>query len=151
LYQAALRSQPVHAIEHVCLLGTALLFWRAALIHRGRGHLSYAGAIAYVFSMALQSSVLGVVIACSRPWYAAYAAYTTAWGMTPAEDQQIAGLIMWIPAGAIYLLMVVLLIVRWTVAAERNAERSEHACARGAPLQTTTPVGGQLAGGAEEL
>ncbi len=125
LYQAALRNEDIHALEHACLLGTALLFWYVLAEQTGRRHRQYGPAIVYVLTMGLQSSILGVVIAFSRPWYPAYAATTALWHLTPAEDQQIAGLTMWIPAGAIYLLAVLALVVRWILADETAAVRSE--------------------------
>lgn len=125
LYQAALRNENIHAIEHACLLGTALLFWHVLAEQTGRRHRHYGAAIVYLLTMGLQSSVLGVAIAFSRPWYPAYAATTALWQLTPAEDQQIAGLTMWIPAGAIYLVAVLALIVRWIAADEADAIRRE--------------------------
>lgn len=130
LYQAALHSENIHAVEHACLLVTALLFWYVLIGPGGRRRCGYAPAVAYLLAMAVQSSVLGVVLAFSQPWYPAYAASAAAWHLTPAEDQQIAGLIMWIPAGAIYLIAVLALIVRWLDADERDARRRERSGAR---------------------
>jgi putative membrane protein len=124
-YQAALRSNGLHAFEHVCLLATALLFWYVLIGAGGRQRCGYAAAVAYLLAMGAQSSVLGVVLAFSQPWYPAYAPSVAAWHLTLAQDQQIAGLIMWIPAGAIYLIAVLLLIVRWLTAEERAARRRE--------------------------
>jgi cytochrome c oxidase assembly factor CtaG len=72
--------------------------------------------------MALQSTALGIAIAFSpSPWYGAYATTTATWGLTPIEDQQIAGLIMWIPAGAIYLAAALLVLGRMLVQQEEHA------------------------------
>ncbi len=133
LYQAALRDVNVHALEHAFLLGTALLFWYVLAEQTGRRRRQYGPAIVYVLTMGLQSSILGVVIAFSRPWYPAYAATTALWHLTPAEDQQIAGLTMWIPAGALYLFAVLALIVRWFAADEAAAARIERPELRSCP------------------
>ncbi len=125
LYQAALRDGTIHAIEHFCLLGTALLFWYVLAEQTGRRRRRYGMAIVYVLTMGLQSSILGVLIAFSQPWYPAYTATTALWHLTPAEDQQIAGLTMWIPAGVIYLLAVLALIVRWIGTDEAAAAHTE--------------------------
>ncbi|HZU78143.1 MAG TPA: cytochrome c oxidase assembly protein [Dehalococcoidia bacterium] len=113
LFDAALRSEPVHAAEHLCFVLTASLFWWTALQPRGRRRLSAALATPYIIAMALQSTVLGVLLTVSAaPWYA-YSSATAAWGLTPNQDQQIAGLVMWIPGGVIYLAAACALFVSW--------------------------------------
>ncbi|MDQ6669365.1 MAG: cytochrome c oxidase assembly protein [Chloroflexota bacterium] len=101
LYEAALRSRGVHILEHVSFLGTAVLFWWAVVYGARVGHRS---GVVYVFGLALESSILGALLAFSpTAWYAAHATTTGAWGMTPLDDQQVAGLIMWVPGGSVYL------------------------------------------------
>jgi putative membrane protein len=131
LFQAALRNQAVHSVEHLCLLGTALLFWYVLINRCGRRRFGYGAAVAYVFAAAFQCSILGIYMAFSSPWYPAYAATAALWRLTPAQDQQIAGLLMWIPSGIVYLLAGLGLFARWIGAAEREAERREaHALVR---------------------
>ena len=68
----------------------------------------------YVFAMGTQSGVLGAFLTFApTPWYPAYAARGAAWGFTPLEDQQLAGLIMWVPAGLLYLHVAVFLFMAW--------------------------------------
>jgi putative membrane protein len=54
------------------------------------------------------------------PWYAAYARTTTPWGLEPLADQQLAGVIMWVPAGGAYLAAALALFVAWVRATERE-------------------------------
>ncbi len=115
-YEAALRNQAIHSFEHLSLLGTAYVFWYVALRGRRGARLSYGAAIVFLFTAAAQCSIFGILITVSPPWYPAYEVSTAAWSLTPAQDQQIAGLIMWIPAGAIYLLAALALLARWTLA-----------------------------------
>jgi putative membrane protein len=62
----------------------------------------------------LQSSILGALLAFSpTPWYTAHLATTQQWGLSPLDDQQVAGLIMWIPGGAIYLAAALGLFAAW--------------------------------------
>lgn len=125
LYEWALESDLAHAVEHAAFFGTALLFW-AAILHRHRGRASYGPAILYVFTMALQSALLGALITfASTPWYANYSTTTTAWGMTPLEDQQLAGAIMWAPAGLVYVIVVVALMAASLRSMERRIEQGE--------------------------
>jgi putative membrane protein len=125
LYQAALRSEFVHAIEHVCLFGTAILFWRTIFPSGKSGRLSYGTRVLYVFAMGTQSGVLGALLTFApTPWYPAYAASVAAWGFTPLEDQQLAGLIMWVPAGLVYLHVAVFLFMTWLQVEKRLASPS---------------------------
>jgi putative membrane protein len=126
LYQAALQSAQVHAAEHASFLATALLFWWALGYPGRRGRLNPGAGVLYVFAMGLQSSLLGALIAFApTPWYPAYAVTTQPWGLTPLEDQQLAGLIMWVPAGLIYVLAALILFGAWLSTAGRGSLRPE--------------------------
>jgi cytochrome c oxidase assembly factor CtaG len=123
LYQAALRDPVVHALEHACFLGSALLFWWVLPLHGREHRMSYGAGVLYVFTTALHSSILGVLLTFSTSvWYADYAVTAPLWGVTPLEDQQLAGLIMWIPAGVFYLIAVLALLAAWLHAMERRSQ-----------------------------
>lgn len=108
LYGAALRDERVHVLEHVTFLLTALLFWSVLTDRRPRHRLSVGAGTLYLFAAALQCTMLGALMALAhRAWYVAHYGTTAAWGLTPLEDQQIAGLIMWIPAGMAYLVALI--------------------------------------------
>ncbi|HEY7064795.1 MAG TPA: cytochrome c oxidase assembly protein [Chloroflexota bacterium] len=125
-YQAALASPPVHALEHTTLLASALLFWWTVLHPAHAGRLAYGPGVLYVFTAGVQSGLLGVLLTFARtPWYPAYAASEAAWGLTPLEDQQLAGLLMWVPGSLAHLLAAAGLFVAWLSAAEREARRQE--------------------------
>jgi cytochrome c oxidase assembly factor CtaG len=122
LFQATLTSELAHACQHLSFFGTALYFWWA-LLHGHQKLQDYGVAVLAVFTTALHSSLLGALLTLApTPWYAVYA-HTAAWGLTPLEDQQLGGLIMWIPAGAIYLLAALTLSVELLHAAERQGIR----------------------------
>src|SRR5213079_1742686 len=122
LYQAALGSAAIHAAEHICFLGTACLFWWA-LIHGRYGRLGYGMAAVFVFVTGVHSEVLGALLTFApRVWYPLYAARSSAAGLDPLEDQQLAGLIMWIPFGVILLILGLGLFAAWLGAAERRAK-----------------------------
>jgi len=124
-YEASLASEWMHALQHASFLGTALLFWWA-LVHGREGRMGYGASVLYLFATAMHSGGLGALLTFApRPWYAAYDATTAAWGLTPLEDQQLAGLIMWIPAGASYLVAALLLLAAWMRESERRASRWE--------------------------
>jgi putative membrane protein len=89
-------------------------------------------AVFYLFATAMHSGALGALLTFApSPWYPAYEGATAAWGLTPLEDQQLAGLIMWIPAGLSYLVAGLALTAAWLREAERrNARWQERALLR---------------------
>ncbi|MBV9879040.1 MAG: cytochrome c oxidase assembly protein [Gemmatirosa sp.] len=102
-YETAVRHPLVHVVEHASFFATALLFWHVLAGRRARRHLGPGIAALYLFAAALQSTALGALLTvATRPWYGVHLATTGPWGLTPLEDQQLAGLIMWIPAGLAY-------------------------------------------------
>jgi putative membrane protein len=102
LYEAALADGRVHALQHLSFFGTAVLFWWG-IAHGRYGRLGYGAAVLYVFTTAMHSGVLGALLTLApSPWYPAYAHTLAGAGLTPLEDQQLAGLIMWVPAGLIF-------------------------------------------------
>ena len=88
LFEATLRSDWVHSLQHMSFLGTGLLFWWALL--RGRaGRIGSPAAVLYLFTTSVHTTVLGALLTfSSRAWYPLYAPATAAWGLTPLEDQQ---------------------------------------------------------------
>src|SRR5436309_8536824 len=120
LYQATLESDAVHAVQHLSFFGSATLFWWA-LIHGRYGRMGYGVAVFYVFATAMHSGVLGALITFApRLWYPIYADRTAAWGLLPLEDQQLAGLLMWVPAGVIFILLGLARFAAWLGEAERR-------------------------------
>jgi putative membrane protein len=126
-YQATLESELAHSLQHASFLVTALLFWWALL--RGRGsRMRHGASVLYLFTTLLHTGALGALLAFSTTlWYPAYGATTGPWGLTPLEDQQLAGLIMWIPASLSYLVAALWLVTEWLREAERRVLRRERA------------------------
>jgi putative membrane protein len=125
LYQATLVSNTVHALQHASFLGSALLFWWA-LLHGKHGRAGYGMAVLAIFTTAIHSSILGAILTLAPvPLYPAYTATTTAWGLLPIQDQQLAGLIMWVPAGVLYTLAGLAFLAAWLREAERRTLRRE--------------------------
>jgi putative membrane protein len=113
LFDATLQSEWMHAAQHTCFFGTALLFWWT-LVHKHAERLGYGGAILYVFTTAVHTSVLGALLTFSpHAWYAPYAHTAPLWGLTGIQDQQIGGLIMWIPAGTLLTVVALVLLAKW--------------------------------------
>ncbi len=122
LYDAALANPFLHAVEHASLLGTAWLFWRSVIGPRSPGRVPGGLGVLLVFGMAMQSVLLSLLLTFARaPWYAGYATTTAPWGLEPLADQQLAGVIMWIPAGLVYLGAALALLATWIRTAERDS------------------------------
>jgi len=121
-YGWALANEGVHALEHSCFFITALMFWSLVIEPFGRRRLDYGSTLIFVATLGVQNGLLGALLTLAgHPFYRAHFATTAAWGLTPLEDQQLAGVIMWIPASLIHLTSLVLLFVLWMQHAEREA------------------------------
>ena len=120
-YDATLDNQLLHVLEHASFLVTAVLFWQVVVGVRGAARVSGGLGVLLVFAMAMQSVFLSVLLTFARtPWYSGYAATTAPWGLDPLTDQRLAGVIMWIPAGGIYLVVALALLVTWIRATEHE-------------------------------
>lgn len=122
LYQAAVRSDFVHSAQHISFLFSAILFWWT-LIHGRYGRMGYGVGVFYVFSTAVHSSILGALLTFgTQLWYPIYAQRTALWNLTPLEDQQMGGLIMWVPAGVVFVIVGLALFAAWLGEAERRVK-----------------------------
>jgi putative membrane protein len=105
LFDGALQSEGLHILQHTSFLGTALFFWWAVLGHDPRGRYGAGHSFAYLFTTMLHTSALGALLALApTPWYAPYVDTTVAYGFDPVQDQQLGGLVMWVPAGLAYVI-----------------------------------------------
>lgn len=124
-FELTLRDEGVHALQHATFFGTAALFWWT--IVRGRyGRAGYGMAVLFVFATATHTSILGVLFTVgTRVVYPLYASRATAIDIDPVADQQLAGLVMWIPAGTILVLAALALFVAWLGEAGRRVAAAE--------------------------
>jgi len=112
LFDAALDNEVLHWLQHFSFFLTGLFFWWAILNGRLRER-GYGAAIFYLFATALHSGFLGILLTFApEPLYAGQSA-AAAWGLTALEDQQLAGLLMWIPAGLVYAAAALALMAVW--------------------------------------
>lgn len=120
LYQATLRSDWVHAAQHLSFLLTAVLFW-SALYGVGRSIMGYGAATIYVFGTAVHCSALGALLTFSTVlWYPVYATTTAHWGLTPLEDQQLGGVLMWVPSSIVFIAIGMVLFAKWLSESDRR-------------------------------
>jgi putative membrane protein len=124
LFRAALQNPLVHILQHSCFFGSALAYWWT--VFGGRPRNPTGSAVASLFTTMLHTSALGALLTFApSPWYAA--GDTRAFGLSALEDQQLGGLIMWIPGGMAYMIAGLSIIGRWLAPLAVRGSRSESA------------------------
>jgi cytochrome c oxidase assembly factor CtaG len=119
-YEAAAGDEWVHVLEHVCFLGSALMLWWAALLSARTSALGVGTGIFLLFTTACQDGLLGALLVFSpRPLYGFYAEAAHLLGRDPLADQQLAGVIMWLVGGMIYLCAALALAWKFLLPAGR--------------------------------
>lgn len=112
-YEAALIDPLVHDAQHLSFLAAACVYWRP-LLNPLRPCVHPLLGVASLFATSLLAMLLGILLALSPVvWYAAYGSRPTAWGVSSLEDQQLAGLIMWMPACLVYPALAAVTLGRW--------------------------------------
>lgn len=112
-YEAAVRHDGLHALEHATLVGVSALLW-SAVLDRRRHPLAVPAAVALLFATGLQGAALGAILTLAPdPLYGVHEASAPLWGLSIVEDQQLAGVLMWVPPGLVYLAVVGYLLAQW--------------------------------------
>lgn len=121
LFDRALDSLGWHIVQHACFVASSFLFWSAMLARGEHGRFGTAAACLFLTSMI--GGALGALMTfASSPWYAPYARMgLTGLGLDPVADQQLAGLVMWIPGGLVHAGAALYCFYRWLGAERRHA------------------------------
>lgn len=130
LFNAALANDALHIFQHLSFLVTGSIFWWPILAPLHSHRLQPLPAIAYLFSACTACSLLGAVLTFTAP--GRYPAYLnpagdaatirmirTGWGLDPQTDQQLGGMLMWVPGCLVYLTAIVTRVVRWYATPEK--------------------------------
>src|SRR5262249_48113347 len=114
MYELALRSQPVHAVEHACFLLTGIFFWWPIVQPSpSRPHWPRWAMIPYLFLADFQNTALAAyLIFCDRVVYSTYANAPRISGMSSLQDQAAARSIMWVPGSIVFLVAVGVITVQ---------------------------------------
>jgi len=107
-YAAALASDPLYWLMQASLFLPALLFWRA--VFAASAPAAAAGLLAFMAQMGLLGALLSFA---PTALYSPHAFTPFSWGLTPLQDQQLGGLIMWAPASMLYLVAALARLYRW--------------------------------------
>jgi putative membrane protein len=120
LYQAAIDSDFIHALQHLSFVLSGVLFW-SALFGAGRSTMTYGAGVLYVFGTAAHCSALGALLTFSSViWYPIYVNRTELWHLSPLQDQQLGGLLMWVPSGVVFILIGIWLFAKWLAASDQR-------------------------------
>jgi cytochrome c oxidase assembly factor CtaG len=120
-FQWAAERESTRLLEHATILFASFLFWSVALSERGQDWLSYGARALMVMTAAVATDLPGVIMVfspraiCTMPGEDA-----VRWGLTALQDQQIAGLLMWVPANIVFFGIATWLFARWISTADRR-------------------------------
>lgn len=128
-YNAALDHDAVHALEHATMLGSALAFW-APVVRPRRTH-GGVGVVLLFVSLIASGILAALMVFAPTTWYAHPP--TAAWGLTPLEDQQVAGAVMWVVGGSLYVIAGAIVLMHWLRTDEEATARHDRHLDR-APL-----------------
>ena len=124
-YNAALESEAMHALEHLTMFAAALIFWWPIIGPAPvRSRMAHPLRFLYLFLALFQNVILGAILTFAvGPVYFYYDGAPAHWGVTSAQDQQLGGVLMWIPGTMMYFAALALLFFGWLEQEERRASR----------------------------
>jgi putative membrane protein len=100
-YAATFAATTIYWAMHATLFGSGIVLWRELIDHPPR-HIALVLAVGLLTSM--QMGLLGAVLALARrPLFYPHFLTTQAWGLTPLQDQQLGGTLMWVPGILLFL------------------------------------------------
>jgi putative membrane protein len=122
LYGIMMRDHNVHIATHIIFMVSAvLLWWPACQCAPGRPQLSGPGKMFYLFLITLPMMPVAAFISLATdllyPWYAVA---PRVFGLTPVADQEIGGLIMWVPGNAVLWVAITVIFFRWAMSQEKK-------------------------------
>ncbi len=119
-YNAAMANHNIHILEHLMFMAAAVLMWWPFLSPLPElPRLAYPGQMLYCFLTTLPMSVVAVYISMAdHILYPAYASAPRLWGLSPMVDQQIGGLIMWIPGSTVFYAIMTVVFFKWVARGE---------------------------------
>lgn len=134
-FEAALRHEAVHALEHLTLLGTGLLAWWPLL---GRlpewPRLAPPAQLLYLFLCTVPMTAVAAPIAMAEGvLYPFYEGTGAGWPLSPRMDQELAGVLMWVGGTVGYLVAGTVVFFRWAAGEEREDRGPGAAALSGKP------------------
>ena len=126
LYELALRERGIHILEHLMFLVAALIMWWPILgMLPEMPRPPYIGQMVYLFVQPTVPAILGAIITFSDGvLYEWYAQAPRIWDISAHSDQQVGGIIMWVPGGLAFLLTLAVVFLIW--ASQEESEDRRH-------------------------
>ena len=144
LYNTAMEYHPVHIVQHLMFMSASVIMWWPFLSPLPElPRLAYPGQMLYCFLMVIPMSIVAIYIAMAdHVLYPAYSIAPRVWGLTPMMDQQIGGLIMWVPGGLLFYVVMTFVFFKW---AGKDTDTTEGAQVdwrpnRSSPRQVASPA-----------
>ncbi len=126
LYNATLENQTIHILEHLTFIIFGLCYWWPIFSpSKDLPPLPIGGQIFYLFLSGMPSVLLGAGLTFTPPLYAPYITAPRIWGISAATDQQLGGLIMWVPVSIFYIVIMSVLFIRWMLQQEAKQQAEE--------------------------
>lgn len=126
LYDATLENETIHIFEHLTFIVFGILSWWPILSPSPRlPRLSLGGQVLYIFLNGMPAVLLGAGLTFMPPLYTPYLAAPLVWGISHAVDQQLGGLIMWVPVNIFYIIIMSVLFIRWMQKQEAKQVEAE--------------------------
>ena len=125
MYDLSLRGREIHILEHLIFLVAAVIMWWPILgAMRELPRASYPVQMLYLFLLPTVSAVMGAIITFSDSvLYEWYAEAPRLWSISALEDQQLGGVIMWVPGGLVYLFALMVVFLTWASREESSSQR----------------------------
>ncbi|MEP6905999.1 MAG: cytochrome c oxidase assembly protein, partial [Gemmatimonadales bacterium] len=120
LYNLAMANHNVHIVEHLMFMAAAVLMWWPLMSPLPElPRLAYPGQMLYCFLMSVPMSIVAVYITMAdQVLYPAYASAPRISPLSPMDDQMLGGLIMWVPGGLIFALIMTVVFFKWAARGE---------------------------------
>jgi cytochrome c oxidase assembly factor CtaG len=136
LYQGALTSEALHALEHAAFFGAGFAMWMALLGPLPKpAWFGNLGRLGYVIAVRFGGAVLGnAFMWAGSVFYPDYAPGEASWDIAPLADQGAAGVLMTIEQGLVTLGLFTWLFFRWASESEERQRLLDLAHERGVPL-----------------
>ncbi|HVB75590.1 MAG TPA: cytochrome c oxidase assembly protein [Ktedonobacteraceae bacterium] len=141
LYDATLGNSAVHILEHLTFIIFGVLnWWPIFSPSKDLPRLSIGGQILYLFLSGMPVVLLGAGLTFASPLYAPYIAAPRVWGISAVTDQQLGGLIMWVPGNIIFIIIMSALFLRWMQKKDREQAAQERELWEREDIENSTGV-----------
>jgi putative membrane protein len=126
-YNAAMANHNIHILEHLMFMSAAVLMWWPVMSQLPElPRLSYPGQMLYCFLMIIPMSIVAVYISMAEQvLYPAYSAAPRITSLSPLDDQLLGGLIMWVPGGMIFMIIMTVIFFKWAARGEDDAASAQ--------------------------